>query len=114
MLPALLIAGLLLAGWPTAWPARGLNACGLLAVALEALRWRQRLAAVSGTLRLSETGEIHWQQQVWQRRGPLWLLPWAVGVPLRQGRGRYRVLWLMRDALSEAEWRSWRRGLRRD
>ncbi|GLR08299.1 hypothetical protein GCM10007905_10180 [Mixta theicola] len=100
-------AGLLLLPWPTPLAP---FIVGLLLLLIIELRHRLQLQQrLRGQLTTDESRCWRWQQQSgWVTRPPF-ILPFGVLLSLRTQQGKRLSLWLMRDSMSEANWRALRR-----
>ncbi|WP_275555210.1 protein YgfX [Mixta sp. Marseille-Q2659] len=86
---------------------------GLLLLLMLELRHRLRLQRqLCGSLVADESRCWHWQQHSAQVTRPPFALPFGVLLSLRTERGKRFSLWLMRDSMSEANWRALRRLLK--
>lgn len=79
----------------------------LVAMVSEGRRGIKRLSARVGSLSFDDQECWYWHQQEWRLASPLYWLSGAVLVDWRSGKQRQRF-WLMRDAMSERDWRNLR------
>ncbi|WP_205956943.1 protein YgfX [Pantoea stewartii] len=72
--------------------------------------WRQdrRLCLRCGALRRDSARDWHWQDEHWQTQQPLYWLPGAVLLVMKNPQGRITRFWLMQDNMQPAEWRALR------
>ncbi|NQS86866.1 protein YgfX [Pantoea allii] len=72
--------------------------------------WRQdrRLRQRHGWLQRDSNRDWRWQGDSWQTHQPLYWLPGAVLLVLRNGNGKTLRLWLMQDNMQPEEWRALR------
>lgn len=81
----------------------------LLLLAAELWRRLRRQRRFGGILTAEESRRWRWQgRDYWIARSPF-ILPFGVLLALRAEQGRGLSLWLMRDSMSEANWRALRR-----
>jgi toxin CptA len=86
---------------------------GLLLLLMLELRHRLRLQrTLRGALVADESRCWHWQQHSGQVTRSPFVLPFGVLLSLRTQQGKPFSLWLMRDSMSEANWRALRRLLK--
>lgn len=94
---------LLLAPWPGRFAPVWLL---LLALLLwEALRSQRRIAGREGEIALLSGNRLRWQQREWLIARCPWLGPPGIYLALRGETRRQEGLWLMRDSMSERDWR---------
>jgi len=109
LLHGLVMLMLLLAPWPT-----NLTAVWLLLLTLvvfECIRSQRRIGSREGDIALLEHRQLRWRQKNWQICARPWMTRQAILLALRSAKGEREKLWLLRDSMSEAEWRQLRQKL---